>query len=250
MRAVCELATCFEIADDTRCGAGEVCDVSLGCVLLGMDAGVPPPPPEDAGPPPPDTGMPPPDSGPGIDSGTPCPTGPPPETACADGIDGDCDGQRDCADSDCAGRGCGPNGRVCRMGSCVCPGGPPPEGNCIDRVDGDCDGRADCEDSDCRARICVEGLGNRRCCGGACVNTDTNEDHCGGCGQRCSGTFNCVQQSGHAVCDCGSANSQCHGGDAWICSSTYGTCACTANRGCDEGQTCVNFSGGANFCRY
>lgn len=41
-----------------------------------------------------------------------------PETSCADGLDNDCDGSRDCADADCDGRTCGTSS-VCRSGACT-----------------------------------------------------------------------------------------------------------------------------------
>lgn len=146
---------------------------------------------------------------------------------------------------------CGPHGQVCRSGTCVCPGGPPPEGNCTDRLDGDCDGLADCEDGDCRRRVCVAGSRNRRCCGGSCVNIDANEDHCAGCGLRCAAGFSCVLRDGHPTCNCGSANAQCpNGGTGQICSSSYGVCACTGAGGCAAEQTCVDVSGGPNYCTY
>ncbi|MFO0599711.1 MAG: hypothetical protein U0228_30670 [Myxococcaceae bacterium] len=43
------------------------------------------------------------------------------ETACADGRDDDCDGQVDCADSDCAGQACTDDGKACSRD--VCQGG-------------------------------------------------------------------------------------------------------------------------------
>jgi len=80
---------------------------------------------------------------------------------CTDGIDNDCDGAVDCADSDCAADpGCHcPNG-ACEAAlgedQCTCPqdcGNPPNSeaGSCNDIIDNDCDGAVDCDDSDCAA---------------------------------------------------------------------------------------------------
>jgi hypothetical protein len=66
---------------------------------------------------------------------------------CNDGLDNDCDGFVDCADPDCsANPACGP---VCM-----------PE-VCNDGVDNDCDGLSDCADPDCSANpvCCVVGAG-------------------------------------------------------------------------------------------
>jgi hypothetical protein len=78
---------------------------------------------------------------------------------CSDGWDDDCDGDVDCADSDCSADPacivCGDF--VCSPGEteCNCPGdcGVPPVneiGLCADGLDNDCDGNTDCDDSaDC-----------------------------------------------------------------------------------------------------
>jgi hypothetical protein len=58
-----------------------------------------------------------------------------PETSCADGIDNDCDGDVDAADSDCAPPACTPT--------------EPTETLCRDGIDNDCDGDVDAADSDC-----------------------------------------------------------------------------------------------------
>ena len=52
---------------------------------------------------------------------TGCTPSSPRETACADGLDEDCDGQVDCADSDCTGRACASDGKACTTD--VCGGG-------------------------------------------------------------------------------------------------------------------------------
>jgi len=66
----------------------------------------------------------------------------PPAETCTDGIDNDCDGDIDCADSDCAG-----------SASCV--------EDCTDGIDNDADGDTDCADSSCDGHAsCVEDCGD------------------------------------------------------------------------------------------
>src|SRR5688500_5409567 len=48
------------------------------------------------------------------------------EASCNDGVDGDCDGYRDCFDTECEGRECA-DGFTCTAGGCLRPGtGLPP----------------------------------------------------------------------------------------------------------------------------
>jgi hypothetical protein len=83
------------------------------------------------------------------------------ETTCDDGLDNDCDGLIDCADSDCLTKTCAPFGKSCAAGGlCSCSGNGGPvevtEGatvgadTCGDGKDNDCDGFVDCADSNCR----------------------------------------------------------------------------------------------------
>ena len=81
-----------------------------------------------------------------------CPTGP---EDCSTPGDEDCDGDADCADSDCDGMACGIFGRICSVGSCVCPGGGTEI--CDNGIDDDCDFRADCRDEDCEGMECAPG---------------------------------------------------------------------------------------------
>ncbi len=84
---------------------------------------------------------------------------------CSDGIDNDCDGQTDMADSGCGcapGQSqscdtgeqgiCGPGTQTCQSnstwGSCIRNNDPTTE-NCTDSLDNDCDGTTDCSDTDC-----------------------------------------------------------------------------------------------------
>lgn len=72
-----------------------------------------------------------------------------PDEVCGNGMDDDDDGSADCADPDCANKGCG-MGQACIDGACTCRGGST-ETRCGDGVDDDCDGVVDCADSDCSA---------------------------------------------------------------------------------------------------
>jgi len=91
-----------------------------------------------------------------------------PEVSCADGLDNDCDGDVDTADTDCGGMACANytdkgacnNDSDCtwegspKSGMCVdfvpcTPTAPDETGLCADGIDNDCDNAVDCADSDC-----------------------------------------------------------------------------------------------------
>jgi hypothetical protein len=150
---------------------------------------------------------------------------PTPEANCSDNTDNDCDNAVDCADSDCDGQDCGPNGRICSAGACGCDGNggtPQPGGEqaCGDGNDNDCDGLIDCLDPDCHnvtcganGRVCssvskkcicsdctadstcqsqlcdLAGKKSKVCCGtgasAACKDLSTDVSNCGGCGEVC-----------------------------------------------------------------
>lgn len=104
---------------------------------------------------------------------------------CDDGVDSDCDGKVDCADSDCA-------GVPPWCSSCIPTGPETGDGACSDKVDNDCDGRIDCVDSDCAslARCCVPikeicGDGKDNDCDGKidCLDAD-----CAACPTGCTPT--------------------------------------------------------------
>lgn len=67
------------------------------------------------------------------------------ETAalCRDGIDNNCDGKKDCAESACDGLSCNPDGGL----GCLCVNLVAKETNCADRQDNDNDGTTDCMDA-------------------------------------------------------------------------------------------------------
>jgi hypothetical protein len=75
---------------------------------------------------------------------------------CGDGMDNNCDGKADCADSTCAGKVCGDNGKMCSNSACLCTGGGGKgqvdggETVCDDGYDNDCDGLIDCGETACR----------------------------------------------------------------------------------------------------
>jgi prepilin-type N-terminal cleavage/methylation domain-containing protein len=87
------------------------------------------------------------------------------DTACADGLDNDCDGQIDCNDSECSAASscvsiCGDGSCNAGEGPCNCStdcgAAPVTEANCEDSEDNDCDGDVDCDDSDCNGdEACV-----------------------------------------------------------------------------------------------
>ncbi|MDY0004374.1 MAG: hypothetical protein RBU30_23940 [Polyangia bacterium] len=91
------------------------------------------------------------------------------ESSCGDNHDNDCDGQTDCADSDCNGDPCGSNGMVCSSSTCQCSGngGTPQatETTCNDDNDNDCDGLTDCQDPHCDGKQCAP---SKTCQSGVC----------------------------------------------------------------------------------
>lgn len=171
-----------------------------------------------------------------------------------------CPATVDCTQSVCDGKSCGANGRKCINKACACPSGTR-ETSCSDGVDNDCDGAVDCADSDCPERTQCGSAVNTRCCGGACVNTESDANNCQACGSKCASGKSCVLLSdsngrrGH--CQCAGTNSLCPGHKSTsptiICRTdtpNANLCAQEAASVCPAGQTFVDVSGGPNFCRY
>ena len=132
-----------------------------------------------------------------------CGAPPAAELACEDGVDGDCDGQIDCADSDCS-----------AVLACLC-------GN------GVCDAGEDC--GSC-ATDCISGSGGDSCGNGVCEPL-TGED-CGSCDADCNGRQNgkptnrfcCGDGDGQAAVSC--ADGRCTE-SGWACDdAATGTYCC------------------------
>ncbi|HEY8429527.1 MAG TPA: hypothetical protein VIL20_14175 [Sandaracinaceae bacterium] len=155
---LCSEGVCFVRVDDARCGANEQCDLRDGCVLR------------------PDA-----DAGPGC---------PPVETACADGIDDDCDGAIDCADPDCDGASCD-DGSACTEGD-TCS-----EGECTGAAV-ECDDGNPCTDDTCDPSTGCAHANNTVTCddGNACTVNDTcNEGVCTGAALDCDDANPCTDDA-------------------------------------------------------
>jgi hypothetical protein len=151
-----------------------------------------------------------------------------PEVSCADGVDNDCDGDIDSADSDCA-----PPEPVCGDGSCNgtedicscpadCGAAPSSESACFDGVDNDCDTLVDCADTDCTGgneTSCSDGTDNdcdtqvdcsdSDCQVGSESNCDDGVDNdCDGL-VDCDDSLDCAADSACAVCTLGQKGDSC-----------------------------------------
>lgn len=87
--------------------------------------------------------------------------------------------------------------------------------------------------------------GSQMCCGGACVDTTNNANHCGVCGNRCPIGMSCTASS----CGGGSCTPACDTGET----CTAGTCMCGAAAACADtlsccGGGCVDTSTSALHC--
>ncbi|MCB9592626.1 MAG: hypothetical protein H6719_07830 [Sandaracinaceae bacterium] len=198
--AECMDQVCFVRTDDGACGASQICDPRVGC------RGAPAPP--DAGTPsltdagsvpdaggPPDAGLPR-DAGSARDASG-CRSS---EVECGDGLDGDCDGAIDCADSDCASVTCddgifcnGPD--RCSAGACRPSGTDPCAGETCheaERACGECLSDTDCPaDSStgwtCTYALCEEVTDATRdtttwtCTGSVCEERTFEERDPGAC---------------------------------------------------------------------
>jgi hypothetical protein len=109
-----------------------------------------------------------------------------------------------------------------------CVGGCCSEGQCVTNLQTDRSNCGTCGQQ-CRA--------GEECCGGACVDHDTNPDNCGRCGRTC--------RNGRVCCDgtcvdpevndahCGACGNACFG-DSWSCCA--GTCISSRNHFCCQDQ--------------
>jgi hypothetical protein len=152
------------------------------------------------------------------------------ETSCQDGVDNDCDGATDAADSDCA-PVCVPTG--------------PTETVCDDGLDDDCDGLFDCDDSDCTDDpVCQTGMA----CGDYATKSECNNDpNCSWSGSPKNGS--CLDDAGGAaeICDNGIDDDgdgliDCDDGDCAndpACTAV----ACNDNGVCEPGEDCNSCAG-------
>jgi hypothetical protein len=155
------------------------------------------------------------------------------EASCADGLDDDCDGLTDCADSDCAGQPCD-DGDPCTIneqcGSGTCQRGQrkicnAPPNNCKAML-GECEaGTGVCHYPNLADATLCGSTTAQRCCSGTCVDLARTASHCGGCGLSCAPTRNCIPLEA----------SGCAGEPA----NTSGRCGCTGNADCPAGQICT-----------
>lgn len=163
---------------------------------------------------------------------------------CSDGIDNDCNGEKDCSDPACIGQSCGA-GATCLQLSCK-------ETSCSDFADGDQDNLTDCADPDCGGLACGTGTG-AACMGTTCVELfcgdaidndldtfpDCFETGCldAGCGVNgtCQSDAGC-REPVEGTCDDGSDND----GDSRIdcADSDCNGLACSDGNDCTDGETC------------
>ncbi|MFT3842660.1 MAG: putative metal-binding motif-containing protein [Myxococcaceae bacterium] len=133
--------------------------------------------------------------------------------------DDDCANGKDCEDSTCANKECGPVvGAECAGSSCA-------EAVCDDGIDNDNDGPVDCADGDCAGKICKNGgtCANHSCQGAASENglcsdgLDNDGDQLIDCAdpdclaQSCTNGNHCLTGM---TCD---SSHQCDGGTAVLC---------------------------------
>lgn len=174
------------------------------------------------------------------------------ETLCNDGIDNDCNGATDCADTNCLRASCGANGRQCQSdGTCQCSGNggapePSREVSCSDGFDNDCDGLVDCADPDCANVGCFNASGGTpdagfKCnsagacvCGGNSGTAENPETTCGdGIDNDCNGLTDCADPNciGRA---CAANGNICQGSQC-ICGGNGGTAEATETT-CNDGK--------------
>ncbi len=176
-----------------------------------------------------------------------CPSG---LTKCEDGScigpDLCCPDERSCASGGCVSQGaCCFDENQCNDGTCLkkdsgecCPG----YSACPAARDGCCNslGGEECTDDGC----CDSIFGDMTVCNGKCIDTQTDKDHCGGCGEGCGEGKSCRNGS----CGCGeSATCQegCCPPGYWChhlgscCATKDGQLHCTCPSGyCVSGGIC------------
>lgn len=159
------------------------------------------------------------------------------ETVCGDGLDDDCDGRTDCADTDCNTQGCD-DGNPCTTGetctASACSGGRPLVCNTPPTPCQNASGVCEAGTGRCLYASLADGTqcgtaSSARCCGGTCVNTTVNGSNCGGCGLVCSPGQVC-QDLTRTSCN--------------EPADTSGRCACSTTAPCPQGQRC----GTNGFC--
>lgn len=258
---VCLEGHCVSQPIPGACVMGSWCDPTMGCRDDPFDAGPPDAGPVDAGPPRMDAPaagctMPCSDGNPctygDACSGASC-VGTPVDCTSDTCVDRSCNGTSSCTETIHSGRACEDDGNPCTRDQC---GG---AGNCRHNDIGD---GTDCGGGNvCCAGVCTSSAGcggcgvtcgagetcsggrctcggtsggvgsgavcggsDPMCCGGSCVDLDSNPFNCGACGARCGDQYgDCIGGS----CNCGSSG-RCNG------SSTE---CCRAGAGC-PGQYC------------
>lgn len=100
------------------------------------------------------------------------------------------------------------------------------------------------------ATRCGAGRYRDRCCGGRCVDIESDERNCGGCGLACRGG-RCQRFAAERdiACTC-SMGADCPGGTSHFDCNGAGRCDCTSSMGCARDQTCRNVGSQPAFCIY
>jgi len=187
----------------------------------------------DSGTPPADVGTPPVDVGAPVDAGSPVDRGVAPmdvlgcvpsgaentAAACADGLDNDCDGFRDCNDFDCPRATCPRDGGTTSDRPACDSGGSRENTNaeCNDGIDNDCDGFTDCVDFSCRTcaiTVCVADGGITTRDGGVCL-CQGSENTNAACGDR-------IDNDCDGFIDCGDFDCTMSDGGVSVCASDAG----------------------------
>lgn len=164
----------------------------------------------------------------GRDAGPPCPAR---ETSCGDGIDEDCDGPTDCADTDCDHQAC--SGGRC-IGAVCCTTCERGDGACAASATNNAcgSGGAPCvacpECAPCNGGACGAPVAGTSCTGGTCAGTPPT------CCTGCVSGGTCMPGTSASACG--------DGGDACI--------ACAVGEGCTSRGCCDGCTAPASgFCR-